>query len=511
MDSRTNDSLRDRALIKTKPAAFLSVGLTLFLIVLGVCAPGMSSPRQATQAAGKPPLSLEPAALHDLAQEAASRGLVGLSLAVAREGRHIFGENFGRSAIAPDVAVTQETQFAIGSVTKQFTAACVLLLAEDGKLAVTDKVAKWFPELTAASEITLLDLLNHVSGYPDYYPLDFVDRPMTKPISAEALIHRFATKPLDFEPGTRFSYSNTGYIILGEIVARVSGMPFGEFLERRLLKPLELTRTVFEPDREAPGLSRGYSAFALSGPEPALPEGRGWIGAAGGLYSTAADIVKWDLALIGGRVLKPESLKLMTSPRTLKDGSLSNYGCGLNIGHPEGRLVYSHGGGVAGFIAQNTILPESRSAVVILVNFDFPQGVYRSVIRALLSATRPSEAKPETAPSSATSAPARGVPSIQGPSAADEARLLFGQLQKGRVDRGQLGEEFSWFLTEERIEGASARLSVFGEPKSVELKSLGERGGMEVSNVTFTFASGSLSILMYRTPDGKVQEFFVSK
>ncbi len=474
---------------------------------------GLFSQTQTPPAADQPPLSLEPAALHDLAEEASSRGLVGLSLAVARDGRLIFAENAGRSSIAPDAAVTQETRFAIGSVTKQFTAACVLLLAEDGKLAVTDKVAKWFPELTSANEITLLDLMNHVSGYPDYYPLDFVDRPMTKPISAEALIHRFATRPLDFEPGTRFSYSNTGYIILGEIVARVSGMPLGEFLERRILKPLELTRTVFEPEGGAPGLARGYSAFALSGPEPVVPEGRGWVGAAGALYSTASDIVKWDLALIGGRVLKPESLKLMTSPRTLKDGSVSNYGCGLRIGHSDGRLVYSHGGAVAGFTAQNAILPESRSAVVIMVNFDDPQasGVYRPVIRALLSATRPSETKPETAPSSTIPEPARGVPSIKGPSAADEARLLFGQLQKGQIDRSLLGEEFSWFLTEERIKGASERLSVFGEPKSVELKSLIERGGMEASNVDLVFASGTLRTAMYRTPDGKVQEFLVSR
>ncbi len=490
-----------------------SSSLTFLALIFVLSGLSSLSHAQTPPAQAPPPLSLGPAALHDLAKEATSRGLVGLSMAVARDGRLIFTENVGRSSIAPDVAVTQETRFAIGSITKQFTAACVLLLAEDGKLAVTDKVARWFPELTSAREITLLDLMNHVSGYPDYYPLDFVDRPMTKPISAEALIRRFATKPLDFEPGTRHSYSNTGYIILGEIVARVSGMPFGEFLERRILKPLELTRTVFEPEGDTPGLARGYGSFFLSGPEPAVPEGRGWTGAAGGLYSTASDLVKWDLALIGGRVLKPESLKLMTSPRTLKDGSISNYGCGLRIGHPDGRLVLSHSGVAHGFTAQNAILPESRSAVVMILNFDAPQvaGVYRPVIRALLSATRPSDTKPETAPSSTTSERARGIPSIEGPSAADEARLLFGQLQKGRIDRSRLGGEFSWFLTEERIEGASARLSAFGEPKSVELKSLEERGGMEVSVVNFVFASESLKTFMYRTPDGKVQEFFVNK
>jgi D-alanyl-D-alanine carboxypeptidase len=491
-----------------------SLSLPLLILILVMAAFPSSSRTQTPPVPSPPALSLEPAALHDfLTRETASRGLVGLSLAVAREGRLVFAEGAGRSSIAPEAGVTAETPFAIGSVTKQFTSACVLLLAEEGKLAVTDRVAKWFPELTASNEITLLDLMNHVSGYPDYYPLDFVERPMAAPISPQDLIHRFAARPLDFEPGTRYSYSNTGYIILGEVVTRVSGMPFGEFLERRILRPLGLTRTVYEPDRNAAGVTRGYSQYALSGPELSVPEGRGWVGSAGGLFSTASDIVKWDLALIEGRVLNPESLKLMTTPRTLKDGTVSNYGCGLSIGHRDGRLVYSHGGGVAGFIAQNSILPESRSAVVLLSNFDSPQfsGVFRPVMGAVLSATPAPETTPETASASKKPDVPRGVPSINGLPATDEARLILGQLQKGRIDRTLLGEEFSWFLTEEKIRGASARLSPYGEPETVGLESLGERGGMEVSEVLFTYASGALGILMYRTPDGRVQEFFIFK
>src|SRR5207253_10781520 len=128
--------------------------------------------------------------------------------------------------------------FGIGSVTKQFTSACVLLLAEDGKLAVTDKVSKYYPKLTKADDITLYDLMAHLSGYPDYYPLDFVDRRMFKPIELDNLIDEYAIGKLDFEPRTRWSYSNTGYIILGRLIEKVTGEPYENFLQKRILKPL---------------------------------------------------------------------------------------------------------------------------------------------------------------------------------------------------------------------------------------------------------------------------------
>jgi D-alanyl-D-alanine carboxypeptidase len=154
--------------------------------------------------------------------------------------------------------------FAVGSITKQFTAACILLLAEEGKLSVSDKVAKYFPDLTDANEITLLDLMNHVSGYPDYYPLDFVDRRLLKPIAVDRLIHEYGTEPLDFPPETRWSYSNTGFVILGRVVEKASGEPFGKFLKQHILAPLAMDHTLFDPAPGTPGLAQGYRSFALS-------------------------------------------------------------------------------------------------------------------------------------------------------------------------------------------------------------------------------------------------------
>jgi CubicO group peptidase (beta-lactamase class C family) len=469
----------------------------------------------AAQAPPKPtPVALEPQALGAfLSQEVAGKDLVGLSLAVMRDGKVIYAGGAGKSSIAAGAPVAPDTRFAIGSITKQFTSACVLLLAEDGKLSPTDKVAKWFPDLTKASEITLLDLMNHVSGYPDYYPLDFVDRPMQKPIAVEELIRTFGTRTLDFEPGTRYSYSNTGFVILGRIVSKVSGEPFAAFLERRILKPLGMLDTVFEPETMGPSFAQGYVTFALGPPEVATPEGLGWVDAAGALYSTPSDLVKWDLALMDGKVLKPESNKVMTTPRKLADGTASGYGCGLAVSTRSGQTVLSHNGAVAGFYALNTMVPASRSAVVLLSNLDSYDAVnaaYARLMSAILPA--PPASKPaEPAAAKKAPPPPTGVPAIAGPPAPEAARLMFLSLQKGQVDRALLGEEYSYFLTDEKIRGAAARLKPFGEPVKVDVESLAERGGMEVARTRLVFASGALKGLMYRTPDGKIQQFFVLK
>jgi CubicO group peptidase (beta-lactamase class C family) len=169
----------------------------------------------------------------------------------------------------------------------------VLLLAQDGRLSVRDKVSKYFPKLTRASEITLLDLMNHTSGYPDYYPLDFVDRRMQKSIGPDELIQQYAGGKLDFDPGTDWSYSNTGFIILARVVEKVSRQSFAHFLESRIFKPLGMTRTAYEPEAKDDRLATGYTSFALSLAKPVLPEATGWLGGAGGIYATPGDLVNW--------------------------------------------------------------------------------------------------------------------------------------------------------------------------------------------------------------------------
>ena len=387
--------------------------------------------------------------------------------------------------------IGDDTLFGIGSVTKQFTAAATLLLAEQGKLSVDDKVAKYYPGLTRANDITILDLMNHVSGYPDYYPLDFVDRRMLKPIAPDDLVRRYAGARLDFEPGTRWSYSNTGFVLLGRILEKASGQPLGSFLGEKIFTPLGMTHTLYEPKADDRRVAPGYTSFALTTLTPAAREGDGWVGSAGAIYSTAADIARWDMALMEGRVLKPKSWELMTRPRMLANGKSSNYGCGLSVGTRDGLTVFTHGGAVSGFIARNTFIPQTRSAVVVVIN-DEDGPLANALVDRALAVVMPARSAnlPVTTGPSAAREDRGAIPRVKGPEPGTTASALFTALQAGTLDRSGLGEEYSVFVTDAKARDASRALKPFGAPTGVSVKSVGERGGMEVSSVRLTFGSG---------------------
>jgi CubicO group peptidase (beta-lactamase class C family) len=432
-----------------------------------------------------------------IAQQVTKKGFVGLSLAVVRDGQIILDKSFGQIALNGAPANTR-TPFAIGSVTKQFTCACILLLAEEGKLSVRDPVSMYFPNLTRAGDITLYDLMTHTSGYPDYYPLDFVDRRMQKPIAADDLIREYATGRLDFAPGTRWSYSNTGYTILGRVIEKVSGESFEQFLMRRIVKPIGMTHTVVAPDPANAGLARGHTSFALGPAESAAFEAHGWTNAAGAIYAPAGDLARWDIALMSGRVLKPDSFRLMTTPRQLASGKIMDYGCGLTISRHDNETVFTHGGAVSGFLAFNAFVPRLKSAVVVLANAEHvdPAALGRELLGLLLK----DEARREET-----------VLKVAGPLAKDAALALFHQMQAGQIDRSRLGEEFSIWLTDERVRSAAPRLKELGEPKAVEEQRVRERGGMEASHIRFTFPTTVVEANMFRSADGKIQQFLLTK
>jgi CubicO group peptidase (beta-lactamase class C family) len=462
-----------------------AVSLIMATTLLGGAAEALSAPR--------PPEIFDLQAIDSfLSASLKQNGQPGLSVAIVKDGELVFVKAYGKRSLEDNRPVEKDTLFAIGSVTKQFTCASVLMLAEEGKLSVHDKVAKYFPDLTRANDITLLDLMNHVSGYPDYYPLDFVDRRMRKEISPDELLRQYAGSKLDFEPGSRYSYSNTGFILLGRVVEKVSGESFESFLTRRILKPLDLDHTVYEPVASHQRLARGYTTFALGEPEYSGPEAKGWIGAAGGIYSTPADLAKWDMALIGAKVLKPESYELMTTPRKLNDGKLTEYGCGLGVRMQNGRRILAHNGAVSGFVAWNATIPSTRSAVVMLCNQDGGLGSLPNQIFSLL-----------------LKEPTPSVPAIKGLAAAEAAKQAFASLQKGSINRAEFSEEFNLYLTDSRIAGAAKRLKSYGTPTKAEVLSSNERGRMEVTTTRLTFKKGTLKALMYRMPDGSIEQFFV--
>jgi CubicO group peptidase (beta-lactamase class C family) len=464
-------------------------GFVLFL-ALG----SLARPMTAAAPGSKLPDSFDVRAIDAfLSAQVREANRVGLSVAIVKDGQVVLAKGYGKRSLQDGRPVEADTLFAIGSVSKQFTCACVLLLAEEGKLSVHDPVAKYYPNLTQAKDIALLDLMNHVSGYPDYYPLDFVDRRMQRPIAEDELIRQYGGTRLDFEPGSKYSYSNTGFILLGRVVEKVSGENLGAFLTRRIFKPLGMVHTVYEPDLSDPRLAKGYTTFALSAAESVAPEGKGWLCGAGGIYSTPTDLARWNLALMSGKVLKPESYTLMTAPRQLTGGRISDYGCGLSVKTQSGRQVLSHNGAVSGFNASSSMIPSTRSAVIMMCNLDGGLGALPGQVFALLL-KEPSI-----------------IPTVKASPAAETVKAIFAQIQRGKVDRLQFGNEFNLYLTDEKLAGASKRLKPYGTPKSAEVISTHERGGMEVTTARLTFAKGELRTLMYRMPDGKIEQFFVSK
>ena len=462
----------------------------------GLLALFLAGPSAATaQTTPAPPKTFDLTAIDAyIAAQVKQKGLVGLSVAILRDGEIVFAKGYGQRSLEKSLPVEADTSFAIGSITKQFVCACVLLLAEEGKLSIKDPVAKYFPNLTRASDITLLDLMNHTAGYPDYYPLDFLDRRMLQPITLENLLKEYAGGKLEFEPGSRFSYSNTGYIILGGVVEKVSGEKLGDFLQRRILTPRQMEHSKFGSPVGLASPATGYNGFALGPPEPAVIEADGWIEAAGGLWSSASDLLRWDLALVSGKVLKPQSYDLMVAPRKLTTGKTSNYGCGLRTEMQNSDLILAHTGGVSGFVSFNAVQPRTKSGLVVLSNTEHISATpLRTDLFNLLLKDIAAKEMPE-------------APAISGPEAKEVVLNFLNQMQAGTVDRSQLGEEFSFYLTVERVKSASQRLKNLGEPEKVEADPPTERGGMQVVIVKLTFKTAKLRASLYRSAEGKIEQ-----
>src|SRR5215510_2835603 len=267
------------------------------------------------------PVELRTAIDKAAADVLATTGAPGASIAVVRDGRIAYVRAYGLAAIETSTPATTEMRYSIGSISKQFTAAAILLLAEDRKLSLDDKVSKWLPEPTRANEVTLRQLLSMTSGYQDYWPQDYVMPPMLLSTTPQRIMNGWAKIPLDFEPGTKWQYSNTNYVIAAAIAERVSGMPLLEFLQKRIFMRLGM-KSVVDTDEAAlgPGDPMRYLRYALGPPRQAPKEGKGWMFAAGELAMTARDLALWDISTIDQTILKSASYRAMQTNTLLANG-----------------------------------------------------------------------------------------------------------------------------------------------------------------------------------------------
>lgn len=297
----------------------------------------------------------------------AENQLPGIALAIVEKGRIVREGAYGFANLEHRVPTKPETVFQSGSVGKQFTAALILMLAEEGKLALDDPIVRWFPGAPESwRPITIRHLLNHTSGLQDYGPptIDF-----QRDLTDDELVRAFFTLPFDFAPGTEWSYSNTGYALLGLIVNRVTGAHWGEMLERRVFEPLgmETARVISEADI-VPNRASGYRL------EKDELKNQEWVSpyfnatADGTLYVTVRDLAKWDAALYGTGLLSEASKRTMWTPAVLSDGTPTTYGLGWMISDGEGPRVVEHGGSWQGFKAHIARYVEDSVSVVVLVN-----------------------------------------------------------------------------------------------------------------------------------------------
>ena len=415
------------------------------------------------------------------------RGVPSASVAVVQGGKLVYTHAYGKAHLDPDVAATPEMRYSIGSVSKQFTAAAILLLQEQGKLSLDDTVGKYVPGLTRGDEVTIRQILSHTSGYQDYWPEDYLMTPMMKPETAQQILDTWAKKPLDFEPGTKWQYSNTNFVIAGLIVEKLSGQTLMEFLVEHIFRPLGM-KSVWNSDEKKLTSTDAtpYVRAALGPLRPAPKEGRGWMFAAGELAMTAHDLALWDESLIAQTVLKPESYKEMFTEIKLKDGSGTHYGLGVEVTKRDGHRSIEHSGEVTGFVSDNEVLVDDGVAVVVLTNH-MAGGAEQ--IAQLVAST---------------------VTGTSGQSEAEKQTLaIYRDLQKGHIDRGLLAPNLNDYFSEQTIADFRDSLSPLGEPLSFKQVADELRGGMTLHVFRIVYPGKRLSLSTYTYPDGKLEQFLV--
>src|SRR5712671_2262972 len=289
-----------------------------------------------------------------------STGVPSASVAVVKNGRVVYANAYGAAKLDLRAPATPDLRYAIGSISKQFTAVAILLLQQDGKLKLDDPVSRFIPGLTRGNEVTVRQLLSHTSGYQDFWPQDYVMPGMLQATTPQAIADAWAKKALDFAPGSRWQYSNTNYTLAGMVVEKASGMPFFQFVRTRILAPVGLTSAAdFDASPRATNTT-GYVRYGLGPLRPAPDAGSGWMWAAGELAMTASDLAKWDINLIRHGLLNPESYRELEREVVLNNGAGTGYSLGLDVAMQGGRFMLEHSGEVSGFCREHGISRRQR-------------------------------------------------------------------------------------------------------------------------------------------------------
>ncbi|MHC2992894.1 hypothetical protein OB13_15390, partial [Pontibacter sp. HJ8] len=287
---------------------------------------------------------------------------------VVQNGNTVLRKGYGLADIDQKILSAPDRIYKIGSITKQFTAVSILLLEEEGKLKITDPLSKYLHDFPNAEKMTLEQLLNHTAGIRNYTSHASWPLGMHKVMTVEAMINTFKNEPLDFEPGTSFNYSNSGYILLGAVIEKVSGQQFGDFIEKKVLAKANMKKSYY--GRDGVAVENAVQGFVKNSDTytPARPISVTQSYAAGALLSTVDDLYKWNKALFNGKIIGQKSMAKAFNNYKLPNGKLTNYGFGWATGSVLGVRTLGHGGIAPGFMSYALMAPDQNTFVVVLTN-----------------------------------------------------------------------------------------------------------------------------------------------
>ena len=407
-------------------------------------------------------------------------GAPGATLAVIVHGQLVYSHAYGYADLGRHVPASVDTYYEIGSITKQFTAAAMLQLQEAGRLRLDDKLSAYLPDAPHAGEVTLRQLLSHTSGMPDF--LDAMDAAGTigKPASFDQLMGYIAGKPLDFVPGSHWSYSNTGYILAGRVIEVVSNESYRHYIQTHLLDTAGMTHTHTVADEaRLPGMALGYDrAHGTVEPGRTIDASVGW--AAGFLVSTVADLEKWDEALRSGKIVTPGDYALMSTSVKTAQGD-AGYGLGLFVDSVDDQPRIGHTGGSLGFTTANEYFPQQDVQIIAYTNLKSDPEPGEIITTAVFEDLYPAIA-------AAAQRPGAG----EDPKVTALTATVFAGLQAGAEDSPYLTPRLNGKLKAGLAKRLAAGLGPYGHVSRFIFKGRHEAGGFTYYDYVLRFGPGSV-------------------
>ena len=429
-----------------------------------------------------------------VAKTLSDTGVPSAEIAVVRNGKLVLTKAYGKAN--EGLPADPKLPYQIASNSKQFTAMALQLLEDEGKLKLDDHVSKYLPGISGGERITLRQLLSHTSGLQDFWPQDYSFQDMESATTPQHIVDKWAKKPLDFEPGTRWQYSNTGYVVAGIIAEKVSGEPLLKYLHRKIFDPLGMTSVLDQDDTNTPAFPAGYKRNALGPVRVAQQPGRGWLYAAGELSMNAADLAKWDIARMNRALIPASDWIEQETPVIRADGRTNGYGLGVFNVYARERHIINHGGEAVGFLTQNTIYPDTKDAIIVFTNSDFSgaTGTLTSGIEKIV-----------------LNQPEPGL-SGEGDRLTD-VRAIYDALVGGTPERSKFSADLNYYFDPTVLGDFKSSLGPLGAPSSIEASGPPRlRGGFVNRNFTIHYAGHpDLTLVTYAEPgaNGRWEQFLV--